>query len=245
MTVAASTTLDPAEIAKFAAMADAWWDPKGDFAPLHRMNPTRLAFLRDAIAGHFGRPQGRRPLEGLSVIDVGCGGGLVTEPMARLGATVIGLDGAPESVKAAAAHATQGGLGIDYRQGTAEDLAASGAQFDVVLALEIVEHVADMHAFCEAVGTLVKPGGIAILSTINRTVKARALAITAAERVLRWIPDGTHDFDKLVKPDELAAAMLPLEAGAPVGLSFNPLSGMWKLSDAVSMNYFLTVTKPV
>lgn len=241
---AASTTLDPAEIAKFAAMADAWWDPKGDFAPLHRMNPTRLAFLRDAIAAHFGRPPARKPLEGLSVIDVGCGGGLVTEPMARLGANVIGLDGAPESVKAAAAHAAQGGLSIDYRQGTAEDLAASGATFDVVLALEIVEHVADMHAFCEAVGKLVKPGGIAILSTINRTVKARALAITAAERVLRWIPDGTHDFEKLVKPDELAAAMLPLEAGAPVGLSFNPLSGAWKLSDDVSMNYFLTATKP-
>lgn len=234
-----TTTLDPAEIAKFAAMADAWWDPKGDFAPLHRMNPVRLGFLRAAIADHFGRHGGRRPFEGLSLIDVGCGGGLATEPMARLGATVVGLDGALESVNAAAAHAAQGGLNIDYRQGTAEDLAASGAQFDVVLALEIVEHVADMHAFCEAVGKLVKPGGLAILSTINRTMKARALAITAAERVLRWVPDGTHEFDKLVKPDELAAALLPLESRAPVGLSFNPLSGMWKLSDDVSMNYFL------
>lgn len=233
------TTLDPAEIAKFAAMADAWWDPKGDFAPLHRMNPVRLGFLRSTIADHFGRHGGRRPFEGLTLIDVGCGGGLATEPMARLGAAVVGLDGAPESVNAAAAHAAQGGLDIDYRQGTAEELAASGAQFDVVLALEIVEHVADMHAFCEAVGKLVKPGGLAILSTINRTVKARALAITAAERVLRWVPDGTHEFDKLVKPDELAAALLPLESRAPVGLSFNPLSGMWKLSDDVSMNYFL------
>lgn len=238
-----TTTLDPAEIAKFAAMADAWWDPKGDFAPLHRMNPTRLAFLRETIATHFNRPAGRRPFEGLTLIDVGCGGGLATEPMARLGATVIGLDGAAESVNAAAAHAVQGGLSIDYRQGTAEDLAASGAQFDVVLALEIVEHVADMHAFCEAVGALVKPGGIAILSTINRTVKARALAITAAERVLKWVPDGTHEFDKLVKPDELAAALLPLEVSAPVGLSFNPLSGIWKLSDDVSMNYFLVAVK--
>jgi len=164
--------------------------------------------------------------------------------MARLGAAVVGLDGAAESVNAAAAHATQGGLSIDYREGTAEDLAASGAQFDVVLALEIVEHVADMHAFCEAVGQLLKPGGLAILSTINRTMKARALAITAAERVLKWVPDGTHEFDKLVKPDELAAAMLPLKVGAPVGLSFNPLSGAWKLSDDVSMNYFLVATKP-
>ncbi|MDZ4777141.1 MAG: bifunctional 2-polyprenyl-6-hydroxyphenol methylase/3-demethylubiquinol 3-O-methyltransferase UbiG [Alphaproteobacteria bacterium] len=239
-----TTTLDPAEIAKFAAMADAWWDPKGDFAPLHRMNPVRLAYLRETISAHFNRPPGRRPFEGLTLIDVGCGGGLATEPMARLGATVIGLDGAAESVNAAAAHAAQGGLSIDYRQGTAEDLAATGATFDVVLALEIVEHVADMHAFCEAVGKLVKPGGITILSTINRTVKARALAITAAERVLKWVPDGTHEFDKLVKPDELAAAMLPLEACAPVGLSFNPLSGAWKLSDDVSMNYFLTAIKP-
>lgn len=238
------TTLDPAEIAKFAAMADAWWDPKGDFAPLHRMNPVRLGFLRSTIADHFGRHGGRRPFEGLTLIDVGCGGGLATEPMARLGAAVVGLDGAPESVNAAAAHAAQGGLDIDYRQGTAEELAASGAQFDVVLALEIVEHVADMHAFCEAVGKLVKPGGLAILSTINRTMKARALAITAAERVLRWVPDGTHEFDKLVKPDELAAALLPLESRAPVGLSFNPLSRMWKLSDDVWMNYFLTAVKP-
>ena len=238
------TTLDPAEIAKFAAMAEAWWDPKGDFAPLHRMNPARLGFLRDTIADHFGCGPGRRPFEGLTMIDVGCGGGLVTEPMARLGAAVTGLDGAEESVKAALAHAEHGDLRIDYRQGTAEDLAASGACFDVVLALEIVEHVADMHAFCEAVGKLARPGGLIILSTINRTAKARALAITAAERILRWVPHGTHDFEKLVKPDELAAAMLPLEADAPVGLSFNPLTGAWKLSDDVSMNYFLTVKKP-
>ncbi len=239
-----ATTLDPAEIAKFAAMAEAWWDPKGDFAPLHRMNPARLGFLREAIGAHFGREGGRRPFEGLTMIDVGCGGGLVTEPMARLGARVTGLDGAEESVKAAQAHAMAGGLTIDYRQGTAEDLAASGATFDVVLALEIIEHVADMFAFCEAAVALAKPGGLVIFSTINRTAKARALAITAAERILRWVPHGTHDFEKLVKPDELAAALLPLEADAPVGLSFNPLTGVWKTSDDVSMNYFMTVTKP-
>jgi 2-polyprenyl-6-hydroxyphenyl methylase/3-demethylubiquinone-9 3-methyltransferase len=239
-----ATTLDPAEIAKFAAMADAWWDPKGDFAPLHRMNPARLGFLREAIAAHFGRGPGRRPFEGLTLIDVGCGGGLVTEPMARLGATVTGLDGAAESVQAAHAHAARAGLMIEYRQGVAEDVAASGQQFDAVLALEIVEHVADMHAFCEAVAALAKPGGLIVFSTINRTTKARALAITAAERILRWVPHGTHDYDKLVKPDELAAALLPLEADAPVGLSFNPLSGAWNISDDVSMNYFLTVKKP-
>jgi 2-polyprenyl-6-hydroxyphenyl methylase / 3-demethylubiquinone-9 3-methyltransferase len=238
------TSLDPAEIAKFAAMAEAWWDPKGDFAPLHRMNPARLGFLRDAIGAHFRRGTGRRPFEGLTMIDVGCGGGLATEPMARLGARVTGLDGAAESVKAAQAHAIEGGLEIDYREGTAEDLAASGATFHVVLALEIIEHVADMHAFCEAAVALAKPGGLVIFSTINRTAKARALAITAAERILRWVPHGTHDFEKLVKPDELAAALLPLEADAPVGLSFNPLTGVWKTSDDVSMNYFMTVTKP-
>lgn len=238
-----STTLDPAEIAKFAAMADAWWDPKGDFAPLHRMNPVRLAFLRDTISKHFGRGAGRRPFDGLTLIDVGCGGGLVTEPMARLGATVTGLDGAAESVKAAHAHAARANLMIEYRQGTAEAVASSGQQFDVVLALEIIEHVADMHAFCEAVAALAKPGGLIVFSTINRTVKARALAITAAEHILRWVPHGTHDYEKLVKPDELAAALLPIEADAPVGLSFNPLSGGWSLSDDVSMNYFLTATK--
>lgn len=239
-----TTTLDPAEIAKFAAMADAWWDPKGDFAPLHRMNPVRLAFLRETISRHFGREAGRRPFEGLSLIDVGCGGGLVTEPMARLGATVTGLDGAAESVKAAHAHAARAGLMIEYRQGTAEAVAADGQQFDVVLALEIIEHVADMHAFCEAVAALAKPGGLIVFSTINRTVKAHALAITAAERILRWVPHGTHDFEKLVKPDELAAALLPLEAETPVGLSFNPLTGVWKTSDDVSMNYFMAVKIP-
>lgn len=239
-----ATTLDPAEIAKFAAMAEAWWDPGGDFAPLHRMNPARLAFLRDAISKHFDRGAGRRPFEGLTLIDVGCGGGLVTEPMARLGATVTGLDGAAESVKAANAHAARANLMIDYRQGTAEAVASSGQQFDVVLALEIIEHVADMHAFCEAVVALAKPRGLIVFSTINRTMKARALAITAAERILRWVPHGTHDYEKLVKPDELAAALLPIEADAPVGLSFHPLSGGWSLSEDVSMNYFLTATKP-
>lgn len=236
-----STTLDPAEIAKFAAMADAWWDPKGDFAPLHRMNPVRLGFLRDQITAHFGRADsGRRPLEGLSVIDVGCGGGLVTEPMARLGATVIGLDGAPESIAAAKAHAGTMGLTIDYRVNTAEALAATGATYDVVLALEIVEHVADLHAFCDAAMALVKPGGLMMVSTINRTLKARALAITAAERLLRWVPHGTHDYEKLVTPEELRGAMHALDVAGPFGLSFNPLSGQWRMSGDASMNYFMT-----
>jgi 2-polyprenyl-6-hydroxyphenyl methylase / 3-demethylubiquinone-9 3-methyltransferase len=239
-----TTTLDPAEIAKFAAMADAWWDPKGAFAPLHRMNPVRLGFLRERIVAHFARPDsGRRPFEGLTVIDLGCGGGLVTEPMARLGAAVTGLDGAPESIAAASAHAAAMGLAIDYRQGTAEDLAKGPEKFDVVLALEIVEHVADLHAFCDAAQALVAPGGLLIVSTINRTLAARALAITAAERILRWVPDGTHDYEKLVTPEELRGALHGLDVDGPFGLSFNPLTGQWKLGADVSMNYFMTGAK--
>ena len=239
-----TASLDPAEIAKFAAMADAWWDPKGAFAPLHRMNPVRLAFLRETILSHAGRSDtGRRPLEGLSVIDVGCGGGLVAEPMARLGATVTGLDGAEESVVAAQAHAETMGLKIAYRVDTAERLAATGASFDVVLALEIVEHVADLHAFCDAAMALVTPGGLMVVSTINRTLKSRALAITAAERVLRWVPHGTHDYDKLVTPEELRGALHALHVEGPFGLRFSPLDGQWRMSNDASMNYFMTATK--
>jgi 2-polyprenyl-6-hydroxyphenyl methylase/3-demethylubiquinone-9 3-methyltransferase len=239
-----ATTLDPSEIAKFAAMADAWWDPKGDFAPLHRMNPVRLAFLREKVLTRFGRTDtGRRPFDGLKIIDVGCGGGLVAEPMARMGATVTGLDGAPEGVAAAQAHAQTMGLTIDYRVGSAEALATGAERFDVVLALEIVEHVADLHAFCDAAMALVAPGGLMIVSTINRTLKARALAITAAERVLRWVPHGTHDYEKLVTPEELRGAMHALEVDGPFGLSFNPLDGQWRMSDDASMNYFMTGKK--
>lgn len=235
-----AATLDPAEIAKFAAMADAWWDPDGDFAPLHRMNPVRLGFLRETIAGHFSR-DGLKPFAGLTVIDLGCGGGLVTEPMARLGATVTGLDGAAESIAAAQTHAATTGLDIAYRVGVVEDLGPE--TFDVVLALEIVEHVADLHAFCDAAMALVKPGGLMIVSTINRTLKARALAITAAERVLRWVPHGTHDYDKLVTPEELRGALHALDVAGPFGMSFNPLDGRWRMSGDASMNYFMVGTK--
>lgn len=235
------TTLDPAEIDKFARLADAWWDPKGAFAPLHRMNPVRLAFLRERILEHFGRNgAGRRPLAGLSLIDVGCGGGLVTEPMARLGATVTGLDGAEESIRAASAHAAAMGLAIDYRVGSVETFAGA---FDIVLALEIVEHVADLHAFCDAAVALAKPGGLMIVSTINRTLAARALAITAAERLLRWVPHGTHDYEKLVSPEELRGALHALDVEGPFGLSFNPLDGRWRMTGDASMNYFMTGAK--
>jgi 2-polyprenyl-6-hydroxyphenyl methylase/3-demethylubiquinone-9 3-methyltransferase len=237
-TVQPMTTVDPAEIDKFARLADTWWDPKGPFAPLHRIGPVRLGFLRDRILAHFGRGDaGRQPLKGLSIIDVGCGGGLVTEPMARLGAAVTGLDGAEESIRAAAAHADAMGLTIDYRVGSVETF-GPGA-FDVVLALEIVEHVADLHAFCDAAMVLVKPGGVMIVSTINRTLAARALAITAAERVLRWVPHGTHDYEKLVTPEELRGALHALDVEGPFGMSFNPLDGRWRIGRDASINYFM------
>jgi len=239
------TTLDDAEIAKFAALAESWWDPKGPMAPLHRMNPVRLGFLRERILAHFGRPNtGLRPFAGLKVVDVGCGAGLVTEPMARLGATVTGLDGAAETIAAAQAHAGAMGLSIDYRMGTAEDVAAKGETFDVVLALEIVEHVADLHAFCDACAALVKPGGLLIVSTINRTLRARALAIGAAEKILHWAPEGTHEFEKLVTPDELRGALHALKVEGPFGMSFSPLSRQWAMSSDAGMNYFMVGVRP-
>jgi 2-polyprenyl-6-hydroxyphenyl methylase/3-demethylubiquinone-9 3-methyltransferase len=242
-------TVDPREVGKFASIADQWWDAKGKFAPLHRMNPTRLEFIRDEILRHFNRDARatRRPLAGLSVVDVGCGGGLVTEPMARMGAKVTGLDAAPEAIAAAKGHALGVCREIDYRVGTSEEVAAEGkAQFDVVLALEIVEHVADLNAFLVSCASLVKPGGLLIVSTINRTPEAFAFAIVAAERILRWVPVGSHDYDKLVKPEELHAALnglMGLEVRGPYGISYKPLSGKWELGLDSRINYFMTAAK--
>lgn len=244
----ARSTLDPEEAAKFGRIAAQWWDPKGKFAPLHRMNPARLTYLRAEIARRLSLADaGRRPLAGLALVDVGCGGGLIAEPMARLGASVTGLDAAGESLAVARLHAGQSELSIDYREGTAEALAAERpGGFDCVLALEIVEHVADVTAFVEACAALARPGGAVIFSTINRTRAAHALAIVAAERVLRWVPEGSHAYEKLVRPEELAAACRAagLTPGAPTGLSYGPLSGAWRLSDDVSINYFLPASKP-
>lgn len=241
---ASSSTLDQAEIAKFAALAADWWDPRGPMAPLHRMNPVRLGFIRAQVLAHFGRPDaGLRPFEGLRIVDLGCGAGLVTEPMARLGGTVTGIDGAAETIAAARAHAAMTGLAIDYREATAEALAAAGESFDVVLALEIVEHVADLHAFCDAAQALVAPGGVMIVSTINRTLRARALAIGAAEKILRWAPEGTHEFEKLVTPDELTGALHALTVTGPFGMSFSPLSRQWAMSSDAGINYFVVATR--
>lgn len=235
---AAPSSLDPAEVAKFAALAAEWWDPTGPFGALHRMNPVRLSYIRD-LAG----APGRRPLAGLSALDLGCGGGLVSVPLARMGADVTGLDAGEEAIGAARTYAAQAGISIEYRVGTAEALAETGAQYDLVTALEIVEHVADVTAFLRAAQALVKPGGLLVISTINRTPKARALAIIGAERILKWAPEGAHDYEKLVTPDEIRAAAPEIEWDGPVGISYNPLGSGWSLSRDADINYLMAGRK--
>ena len=237
------STLDPAEIEKFAALAADWWRPDGPFAALHRINPVRMQYIRERVEPHFGR-KGRRPLEGLSVLDLGCGGGLVSAPLARLGGQVIGLDAGEEAIGAARAYAASAGLEIDFRVGTAEALAESGAQFDLITALEVIEHVADVGAFLKAAVTLLKPGGLIVLSTINRTPKARALAIVGAERILKWAPEGAHDYDKLVTPDEIRAGAPEMVWEEPTGISYEPLGRGWTLSRDVAVNYLMAGVKP-
>jgi 2-polyprenyl-6-hydroxyphenyl methylase / 3-demethylubiquinone-9 3-methyltransferase len=242
----AAYSIDPAEIAKFDRLAATWWDPHGPMRPLHRLNPTRLAYVRDRICGHFGRdPQARRPLAELSVLDIGCGGGLLAEPLARLGANVTGLDAAAENIRVAKAHANGLGLQIDYREATAEALADDGRGFDVVLALEVVEHVADVPAFVATAAELVKPGGALILSTLNRTPRAFLEAIVGAEYVLRWLPRGTHDWRRFLRPAELARLVRAqgLAVADIAGMSFNPLRGEWRLGDDTAVNYLLYASK--
>jgi 2-polyprenyl-6-hydroxyphenyl methylase/3-demethylubiquinone-9 3-methyltransferase len=244
MTSSADTrpSIDPAEIAKFSAIAAEWWDPTGKFAPLHKFNPVRLSFLRAEAAAHFGRdPRALRPFEGLSLLDIGCGGGLLSEPMTRLGFAVTGADASERNIGTARAHAVQSGLSIDYRATTAEDLAAEGAAFDVVLNMEVVEHVADVGAYLKACTALVKPGGITIVATMNKTLKSLALAKIGAEYVLGWLPRGTHDWNRFIPPAELRAMLE--ESGLTIcktqGVSFNPLAWEWVLSSDVDVNYMI------
>ncbi|MDB6176797.1 bifunctional 2-polyprenyl-6-hydroxyphenol methylase/3-demethylubiquinol 3-O-methyltransferase UbiG [Paracoccus sp. Z330] len=238
------TSIDPAEIAKFEAMAAEWWDPAGKFKPLHLMNPVRLDYITTQICAEFGRDQtDLRALEGLRILDIGCGGGLVSEPMARLGAEVIGADAAEGNISVARVHAHQQGLQIDYRATTAESLRDEGESFDVVLALEIVEHVADPATFIETCRNLVRPGGLVILSTINRTVKSFGAAIVGAEWIMRWLPKGTHDWQRFITPDELAhqASQAGLHVADARGMVFNPITFGWKMSERdLSVNYILT-----
>jgi 2-polyprenyl-6-hydroxyphenyl methylase / 3-demethylubiquinone-9 3-methyltransferase len=239
----AAPSVDPAEIAKFAAMAEAWWDPAGKFRPLHRLNPVRLSYIRDQVAARFGRQAlSNRPLAGLRLLDIGCGGGLLCEPLARLGAAVTGIDAAGKNIAVARRHAEQSGIEIDYRQDTAEALAVRDESFDVVLAMEIVEHVADVPAFAAAAARLVAPGGILILSTLNRTAKSFALAILGAEYVLRWLPRGTHDWRRFQRPSELAAALRPhgLALAEAVGVVYSPLADKWRLEARdLDVNYMM------
>lgn len=234
-------TVNPAEVAKFEAMAAEWWDAGGKFKPLHMMNPVRLDYITRQIAAEFGRDLKQpQPFAGLRLLDIGCGGGLLSEPMARLGATVVGADAAARNIPVAALHAEQSGLAIDYRHTTAEALSASGEAFDVVLAMEIVEHVADPQGFVTTCHDLLKPGGLMIISTLNRTTKSFLAAIIGAEWIMRWLPKGTHDWAKFIQPDELKtlirrAGLDPVDAK---GFTFNPVSWRWSLSDRdLSVNY--------
>ncbi len=236
-------SIDPSEVEKFSQIASEWWDPKGKFRPLHKFNPVRLGFIRETLVSHFGLDaKAQKPLDGLRLLDIGCGGGLVSVPMRRLGASVTGVDASEKNIKTASVHATEIGLDIDFRAGAVEGLAEAGEPpFDVVLTLEVVEHVSDPHAFLETCASLVKPGGIMIIATINRTAKARALALFAAERILRWLPEGTHDYDKLVTPDEVRAAVARagLTAEAPIGVSYTPVFDRWSLGNDTEMNYMM------
>lgn len=240
------TTVDPAEAAKFAAMAEAWWDPHGKFRPLHKFNPTRIAFIRDRVADHHGRdPLAARPLAGLTLLDIGCGGGLLAEPMARLGAAVTGIDAVERNIAIARLHAEQSGLAIDYRAAAPEELAKSGARFDVILNMEVVEHVADRAAFLAACCALLAPDGLMFIATLNRTAKAYALAIVGAEYILRWLPVGTHEWGKFVRPSELAAGLRPhgLEFAEMTGVSYNPLTDKWSLSRDLDVNYMVVAKR--
>jgi len=240
------STLDEREVARFRALAEKWWDPQGAFAPLHAIGPERMRFLREQLVSHFARDgNAARPLEGLRIADIGCGGGLVSEPLARLGASVTGIDPAEENAAAARAHAADSGLEIDYRAARVEDLATEGAQYDAVIALEVVEHVPDVQAFIGVCAQTLRPGGMMLLSTINRTARAFALAIVGAEYVLRWLPRGTHQWERFVTPDELAAALRAggLRVVETRGLTFNPLTREWRLSDDAGVNYFMSAAK--
>lgn len=244
---AAASSIDAHEVEQFSRLAATWWDPRGPFAPLHRFNPTRLGFIRDQALTRFARsPAERAPFTGLRLLDIGCGGGLLSEPMTRLGFAVTGVDASERNIGTARAHAAEQGLAIDYRATTAEALLASGEPpFHVVLNMEVVEHVADPGAYLRDCARLVAPGGLMIVATLNRTAKAWAFAVVGAERVLRWLPAGTHDWRKFLKPDEIRAhlALEPVRVRGPFGAAFDPLSGRWSLSADAEVNYMMVVER--
>ena len=241
-----ATTVDDEEIARFSAMAQEWWNPKGKFRPLHKFNPTRVAYLRETLMSHFGLDgKAKTPLEGLDILDVGCGGGLLCEPLCRLGANVVGVDASETNIGIAATHAKESDLDISYRATTAESLVMEGAKFDVVLTMEVVEHVSDVDLFISECASMVKPGGLMVIATLNRTLKSHALAIVGAEYILRWLPVGTHSWDKFVTPDELERALAPtgLDVVEKVGVTYNPLFDKWSRSKDLDVNYMVLCSR--
>jgi 2-polyprenyl-6-hydroxyphenyl methylase/3-demethylubiquinone-9 3-methyltransferase len=241
------TTIDQTEVDRFSAMAAEWWSPTGKFRPLHKFNPVRLTYIRDRASENFGRdPKAHRPLEGLRILDIGCGGGLLSEPMAKMGATVVGADASEKNIGIAKAHAEQSGVEVDYRAVTAEALQEAGETFDIVLNMEVVEHVSDVDFFVSTCAKMVRPGGLMFGATINRTMKARALAIFAAENVLRWLPRGTHQYEKLVRPDEFEKPITNegMEIIHRTGVFYNVLQDRWNLSPDMDVNYMILAKRP-
>ncbi len=245
--MSAVSSIDPAEVERFSRIAAEWWDPKGKFAPLHKFNPIRLAFIREQALARFGRdPSARRPFEGLRLLDIGCGGGLLCEPMSRLGFSVTGVDASERNIGTASAHAAEQGLAIDYRASTAEALEAAGEPlFDIILNMEVIEHVADPGDYLRTCGRLLAPGGLMIVATLNRTLKALALAKVGAEYILRWVPAGTHDWNKFLTPTELRGFLSgePLAVDGPFGVAYDPLRDRWVRSSDSDINYMMTVTR--
>jgi 2-polyprenyl-6-hydroxyphenyl methylase/3-demethylubiquinone-9 3-methyltransferase len=240
------TTVDQAEIERFGRLATQWWDPKGPMATLHKFNPVRLAYIREQAAAHFARdPRQIACLSGLRILDIGCGAGILSEPLARIGADIVGADAAEENIEAARAHAAQAGVAVDYRATTAEALADAGERFDIVLAMEVVEHVADVPLFVSRCAEMVKSGGLMFAATLNRTMKSFALAIVGAEYVLRWVPRGTHDWNRFVTPSELETAMEQggLRRVDERGVIYNPFADEWRLSDDMDVNYMMVVER--
>ncbi|NNM71091.1 bifunctional 2-polyprenyl-6-hydroxyphenol methylase/3-demethylubiquinol 3-O-methyltransferase UbiG [Enterovirga aerilata] len=244
---AGAGTVDRREVDRFDRLARDWWDPKGPMRALHRINPLRMSFIRDEACRHFRRePKAPFPLAGLSVLDVGCGAGLLSEPVARLGGAVTGLDPSARNIEAARRHAAEGGLAIEYRTETVEEIAARGGRFDLVIAMEVVEHVPEVESFVRACGAAVAPGGLLLLATINRTMRSFALAILGAEYLLKWLPKGTHDWEKFVTPDELREAVeaAGLTGFRTRGMVFNPVERDWSLSRDTAVNYLAAAEKP-
>ena len=240
-------SLDPAEVEKFSKIAAEWWNPTGKFAVLHVFNPVRLAYIKEQVTARFARdPYDRRPFQGLRFLDIGCGGGLLTEPMARLGAEIIGVDPSEKNIATASVHAEEQDLAIDYRATTAEDLAERGESFDVILNMEVIEHVADPSAFVQTCARLLKPSGLIFIATLNRTLKSFGLAIVGAEYVLGWLPRGTHQWEKFIKPDELEAWLTAsgLKQLDRTGVAYNPFSGEWRRARDMDVNYMLVAQKP-